>query len=65
MKGDTGAQPDPRAFVLVAVKEQLPGHTEHLQVLERELLNEADMLGNKTDMINPVPSFGTYTPKLG
>lgn len=39
-KGDTGAQPDPRAFVL-AVKVQLPGHTEYLQVLETEMLNEA------------------------
>lgn len=39
-KGDTGVQPDPRAFVL-AVKVQLPGHTEYLQVLETEMLNEA------------------------
>lgn len=41
IKGDKGAQPDHRAFVLVAVKVQLPGHTEDLQVLETEMLNEA------------------------
>lgn len=40
-KGDTDAQPDPRALVLAAVKVQLPGHAEHLQGLETEMLNEA------------------------
>ena len=40
-KGDTGAQPDPTALVLVAVNVQLPGHTEHLRVLEAEMLSGA------------------------
>lgn len=60
-----GTQGPNQAFVLVAVKSATPrAHRELASAGNRNAQGSLDILGNKTNLTDPGPSFGTYTLKL-